>query len=225
MKQFELLTLFPGFFTSPLQTSLLGKALEKKLIAVQVHDIRHWATDRHRTADDLPYGGGPGMVMKSEPIVASLEAIQKTAMGKKSRRLYLSPKGRRLEQKQLKEYLAFDQLILLCGRYEGVDQRVIDHYIDEEVSIGDYVLAGGEVAALVFIEAVSRLIPGVIGREESLEEESFSEEGFLEYPHYTRPEEFRGHRVPEILLSGDHKKIAEWRQKMARELSRKKRPS
>lgn len=222
MKQFELLTLFPGFFTSPLQTSLLGKAIEKKLIAIQIHDIRHWATDRHRTADDLPYGGGPGMVMKPEPIVASLEAIQKTAMGKKSRRLYLSPKGRRLEQKQLKEYLAFDQLILLCGRYEGVDQRVIDHYIDEEVSIGDYVLAGGEVAALVFIEAVSRLIPGVIGREESLEEESFSEEGFLEYPHYTRPEEFRGHRVPEILLSGDHKKIAEWRQKVARELSRKK---
>ncbi len=149
------------------------------------------------------------MVMKPEPLVAALEAVRDSSL--KGRRIYLSPKGRHLRQQDLKGYLNWEQIVLLCGRYEGIDQRVIDHSIDEEVSVGDYVLAGGEAAALVFIEAVTRLIPGVLGNEGSLEEESFTTGSLIEYPHYTRPEEFRGLRVPEVLLSGDHQKIREWR--------------
>lgn len=160
------------------------------------------------------------MVMKPEPIVAVLEAVQNSSG--RCRRIYLSPKGRLLRQDRLRDYLAFDQLILLCGRYEGIDQRVIDHFIDEELSVGDYVLAGGEAAALVFLEALSRLIPGLIGKEESLREETFST--ILEYPQYTRPEVFRGHAVPPVLLSGDHRKIAEWRRLQAVEMTRRLRP-
>jgi len=207
--RFDVLTLFPDFFLSPLKISLLGKAIEAGKLSVFLHDIRQWATDKHRTVDDLPYGGGPGMVMKPEPLVAALEAVRDSSL--KGRRIYLSPKGRHLRQQDLKGYLNWEQIVLLCGRYEGIDQRVIDHSIDEEVSVGDYVLAGGEAAALVFIEAVTRLIPGVLGNEGSLEEESFTTGSLIEYPHYTRPEEFRGLRVPEVLLSGDHQKIREWR--------------
>lgn len=223
-KHFDLLTIFPELFDSPLQASLLGKAIQKKLIEVRVCDVRRFATDRHRTVDDIPYGGGAGMVMKVEPIVAALEATSQQgqfAQGKKVRRIYLSPQGRRLEQGFLSEYLQYDQLILLCGRYEGVDARV-EHWIDEELSIGDYVLMGGEFAALVFLEALVRLIPGVVGKEESVRHDSFSD-GLLEYPQYTRPEEFRGLKVPEVLLSGHHGKIEQWRREAAHLQTEKKR--
>lgn len=219
--RFDILTLFPSLFDSPFSISILGKAQERSLISLNVHDIRKFAKDKHKTADDVPYGGGPGMVMKPEPIVECLESVLQP--GKKTRRIYFSPQGRRLEQRHLKEYLAYDQLILLCGRYEGIDERVIEHFIDEEVSIGDYVLTGGEFAAMIFVDAFSRLIPGVLGAEESLLDESFSA-GLLEYPQYTRPPEFRGHKVPDILLSGDHKKIEAWRKEQAILRTRKKRP-
>ena len=201
--RFDLLTIFPEIFTSPLQASLLGKAVQKELVQIQVHDLRKFTTDKQRRVDDVPYGGGAGMVMKVEPIVAALEALPQA--GKKVRRVYLSPQGRRLDQNLLPGYLQYDQLILLCGRYEGIDARV-ENWIDEELSIGDYVLMGGEFAALVFLEALTRLIPGVVGKEESVRHDSFSN-GLLEYPQYTRPEEFRGRKVPEVLLSGDHQKI------------------
>ncbi|MBI2980940.1 MAG: tRNA (guanosine(37)-N1)-methyltransferase TrmD [Deltaproteobacteria bacterium] len=220
MRRFDLLTIFPDFFASPLKTSLLGKAVESHLLEVRIHDIRDWAVDRHGTVDDLPYGGGPGRVMRPEPIVQGLETIPKE---KRCRRIYFSPRGRLLRQADLPGYLLLDQLILLCGRYEGVDQRVLDHFIDEELSVGDYVLNGGEAAALVFIEALSRLMPGFIGSEESLGEESFSS-GRLEYPHYTRPELFRGHQVPPVLLSGDHKKIKAWRENASHEITLERRP-
>ncbi len=216
---FDLLTIFPEIFTSPLQASLLGKAIQKKLVQVRVHDIRTFTTDKHHRVDDIPYGGGPGMVMKPEPLVAALESLP--VPDKKVRRIYLSPQGRRLEQGILSNYLQYEQLILLCGRYEGVDARV-EHWIDEEISIGDYVLMGGELPALVFLEALVRLIPGVVGKEESVRHDSFSA-GLLEYPQYTRPEEFRGHQVPEVLLSGDHQKIESWRQQAAQEVTARKR--
>lgn len=219
--RFDILTLFPSLFDSPFSISILGKAQEKSLISLKVHDIRKFAHDKHKTADDVPYGGGPGMVMKPEPIVECLESVLQPS--KKIRRIYFSPQGRRLQQNHLKDYLLYDQLVLLCGRYEGVDERVIEHFIDEEVSIGDYVLTGGEFAAMVFVDALSRLIPGVLGAEESLADESFSA-GLLEYPQYTRPPEFRGHKAPDILLSGDHKKIETWRKEQAILRTRKKRP-
>ncbi len=226
--RFDILTLFPSLFDSPFSDSILGKAQEKSLVSLNVHDIRKFAKDKHKTADDVPYGGGPGMVMKPEPIVECLECV--VLPGKKTRRIYFSPQGRRLQQSHLKDYLPYDQLVLLCGRYEGIDERVIEHFIDEEVSIGDYVLTGGEFAAMVFVDALSRLIPGVLGAGESLKDESFSFEGrtqgspLLEYPQYTRPPEFRGHKVPDVLLSGDHKKIEAWRREQARIRTRKKRP-
>lgn len=218
---FDILTLFPSFFDSPFSTSLLAKAVTKNLFSLQVHDIRKFTADKHRTTDDIPYGGGPGMVMKPEPIVAAIEKVQHP--NKKVRRIYFSPQGRPLKQEHLKGYLQYDQLLLLCGRYEGVDERVIENFIDEEISIGDYVLMGGELPAIVFVEAVSRLLPGVLGAEESLESETFST-GTLEYPQYTRPPEFRGHKVPEILLSGDHKKIEKWREEQSLLRTEKKRP-
>ncbi len=218
-KQFDILTIFPEFFSSPLQTSLLGKAIEKKIFSVRIHDIRKCTTDKHKTVDDLPYGGGPGMVMKPEPIAAAIKSVQEK--GLHSHRVYFTPRGQPLRQGDLEKYLAYDQLILLCGRYEGVDQRVIDNYIDEEVSVGDYLLSGGEVAALVFLEALTRLIPGVLGNEGSLSDESFP---LLEYPQYTRPEVFEGLPVPPVLRSGDHRKIADWRREQALEITQKRRP-
>jgi len=221
--QFDILTLFPPLFDSPFSSSILSRAVSKRLIDVRIHDIRSFSTDKHRTVDDVAYGGGPGMVMKPEPIVAAIEATQ--ISGKKVRRIYFSPQGRPLNQKHLKDYLAYDQLILLCGRYEGVDERVIENFIDEEVSIGDYILTGGEFAAMVFVDAVSRLVPGVVGKEESLLDESFAPANpLLEYPQYTRPPDFRGSKVPDILLSGDHQKIEIWRREQSLLRTQKKRP-
>ena len=214
-----MLTIFPEIFESPLRASLLGKAIAAGLVEVRIHDIRAYATDRHRKVDDEPYGGGPGMVMKPGPIFAAVEAL---GPGPK-RIVLLSPAGRRLDQALVRDLAREPWLVLICGRYEGVDERVVEGLGAEEVSIGDYVLSGGELPALVVIEAVARLVPGVVGKEESLLRESF-EEGLLDHPHYTRPAEFRGMRVPEVLLSGDHAAIERWRREAALEKTRRNRP-
>lgn len=216
----DVLTIFPGIFESPLRESLLGKAFDAGLLDVRVHDIRESTTDRHRQVDDESYGGGPGMVMKPEPVFAAVEALGE---GRK-RVLLLSPTGRRLDQALVRELAEEPWLVLICGRYEGVDERVVEGLPAEEVSIGDYVLSGGEVPALVLLEAVTRLVPGVIGREESHERDSFGQEGLLDHPHYTRPAEFRGMAVPEILLSGNHAEIERWRRAAALEKTRRNRP-
>jgi len=200
-----ILTLFPGLFRGYLESSILARAISRGLVGVTVVDIRDFAVDKHHVCDDAAYGGGPGMVMKPEPIAAALEAT--TAPG--ARVVYLTPAGRPFTQRAALDFAQGGDFTLLCGRYEGVDQRVIDTFVTDEISIGDYVLSGGETAAMVVVDSVARLVPGVITGE-SLHEESFSE-GLLEYPHYTRPEEFRGMRVPEVLLSGHHEKIRQWR--------------
>jgi tRNA (guanine37-N1)-methyltransferase len=217
--RFDILTLFPGLFEGPLRESLLGRAIRSGLIEVRVHDIRDHAEDKHRQVDDYGFGGGPGMVMKPEPIFAAVESLGERDM----RIIVLSPAGRRLDQALVRELAREPRLVLICGRYEGVDERVIAGLPAEEVSIGDFVLSGGEVAALALVEAVSRLVPGVVGNEESLAAESF-EEGLLDHPHYTRPASFRGMEVPETLLSGDHARIAAWRRKAALEKTRRNRP-
>lgn len=220
--KFQLLTIFPEFFESPLSTSILGRAQEKELVEYALVDIRDFATDRHRKTDDLPYGGGAGMLMKPEPLVAALEFAREQDPG--ATRILMSPQGEPLTQALAQELADQPEgLILTCGRYEGVDERVRDGWIDREISLGDYVLSGGEPGALVLLDAITRLVPGVLGNEASIREESFSAPS-LEYPQYTRPREFRGKEVPEILLSGDHAKIAQWRRKQALERTRKRRP-
>jgi tRNA (guanine37-N1)-methyltransferase len=215
----DILTIFPGIFEGPLRESLLGRGIRDGLLDVRVHDIRDHAADKHSQVDDEPFGGGPGMVLKPEPVFAAVEAL-----GPGSKRvLLLSPGGRRLEQGLVRELAREPWLVLVCGRYEGVDERVVEGLPAEEVSIGDYVLSGGEVPALVVLEAVTRLVPGVVGREESLHRESF-EEGGLDHPHYTRPREFRGMEVPEVLLSGDHARIEEWRRGAAERKTKRNRP-
>lgn len=216
----DVLTIFPDIFQSPLRESLLGKAIERGVLDVRVHDIRDHATDKHRQVDDESYGGGPGMVMKPEPIFAAVEALEPDP----KRVLLLSPAGRRLDQALVRELAAESWLVLVAGRYEGVDERVVEGLGAEEISIGDYVLSGGEVPALVVLEAVTRLVPGVIGREGSHERDSFGQDGLLDHPHYTRPMEFRGMTVPEVLLSGDHAAIERWRREAAREKTRRNRP-
>ena len=216
----DVLTIFPGVFRSPLRESLLGKAIEAGILDVRVHDIRDHAPDKHRQVDDESYGGGPGMVMKPEPVFAAVEAL-----GEGTKRvLLLSPAGRRLDQALARELAAEPWMVLICGRYEGVDERVAQGLPAEEVSIGDYVLSGGEIPALVVLEAVTRLVPGVIGREESHERDSFGAGGLLDHPHYTRPAEFRGLAVPPVLLSGNHAEIERWRREAAREKTHRNRP-
>jgi tRNA (guanine37-N1)-methyltransferase len=216
----DVLTIFPGIFESPLRESLLGRAIERGLLDVRVHDIRDQATDRHRQVDDESYGGGPGMVMKPEPVFSAVEALGEGP----TRIVVLSPAGRRLDQELVRELSAEAWLVLICGRYEGIDERVVEGLPADEVSVGDYVLAGGEVPALVVLEAVTRLVPGVIGREESHERDSFGADGLLDHPHYTRPPEFRGMAVPEVLLSGNHAEIDRWRREAALEKTRRNRP-
>jgi tRNA (guanine37-N1)-methyltransferase len=218
--RFQILTLFPDFFPSPLSTSLIGKAIDRRIITVDVINIRDFAPGVHRVADDAPYGGGQGMLMKVEPAVAAIDAASGAAPG--AIRLLLSPRGRPFSQELAAELAERPALMLVCGHYEGIDERV-RQFVDAEVSIGDYVLAGGEAAALVVIDAVARLVPGVVGNAGSLEEESF-EDGLLEYPQYTRPEVFRGLHVPAVLLSGDHAAIARWRRKERLRLTRARRP-
>jgi tRNA (guanine37-N1)-methyltransferase len=215
----DVVTLFPELFDAPLRTSLLGRAVEAGRIEVSVRDLRGHGLGKHRSVDDEPYGGGAGMVMRPEPIFAAVEAVRKES----SHVVLLSPQGTRLDHGIASRLAGREHLIFVCGRYEGVDQRVADHLVDEEVSIGDYVLAGGEVAALVVIEAVSRLVPGVVGNPESLRSESHAA-GLLEYPQYTRPAEFRGWKVPDVLVSGDHGAVERWRMERAEELTRERRP-
>jgi len=216
----DVFTIFPGVAEGPLSGSLLGRAIGAGLLDVLVHDLREWTQDRHRSVDDAPFGGGPGMVMKPEPFFAAVESLDP----ERGRVLLTSPAGRRLDQELVRELSSEDHLTILCGRYEGVDERVVDGLPAEEISIGDYVLSGGELPALVLIEAVTRLIPGVIGKEASHQQDSFSSGRLLDHPHYTRPQEFRGMPVPEVLVSGNHGEIDRWRRDAAIEKTRRNRP-
>ena len=214
----DVFTIFPGYFDGPLSASLLGRARERGLLDIRLHDPRDWTTDRHRAVDDTPFGGGAGMVMMPEPLFAAVEAVEP------ARPLFLlSAAGRPFDQAAAVELAGLADFSLLCGRYEGVDQRVADHLCDGELSVGDYVLAGGEAAALVVVEAVARLLPEVMGNEASAGEESFAD-GLVEYPQYTRPASFRGWEVPEVLRSGDHGRIARWRHAEALRRTRDRRP-
>jgi tRNA (guanine37-N1)-methyltransferase len=220
----DVITIFPGMFEAFLAESMVGIAVRERRIAVFLHDLREYTTDRHRRVDDTPYGGGPGMVMKVEPLVAAIEAVAgPKGPDRRARVALMTPQGRRLVQARLGELAREEQLVLVCGRYEGIDQRAIELAVDEEISIGDYVLSGGEVPAMALIEGIARLLPGVLGNPESLAGESFGAGG-LAGPRYTRPAEFRGLTVPDVLLSGDHAAIAAWRSERAREQTGRRRP-
>lgn len=216
----HILTIFPEMFVSPLQASILQRAQERQRLQVTVHDIRDFASGLHRVTDDSPYGGGSGMVMKPEPIAAGIRALRER-FGP-AYVMLMSPQGRVLDQEFAKSLLVHPRLILICGRYSGVDARVL-HYVDDELSIGDYVLTGGELPAMVVLDVVGRMIPGVVGDRQSVEGDSFFN-GLLQGPQYTRPENFAGVRVPEVLLSGDHEAIAKWRQRQALQTTLEKRP-
>jgi tRNA (guanine37-N1)-methyltransferase len=213
--RFDLLTLFPGLFDGFLTESIVKRAIDKQLIAVERWDIRDWAEGKHKQVDDRPFGGGPGMVLMAPPAVAAVEAVR-AAASPAGHLIALTPQGRRLDQDRVRELAGEQRIVLLCGRYEGFDERIFDILEPERLSIGDYVLSGGEVAAMVVIDAVMRLIPGVLGDAESAVDESFGPDGGLEYPQYTRPREFRGRTVPEVLLGGDHGAIARWRREHRR---------
>jgi len=219
--KFDILTLFPNMFSSPLRESILGKAIEKGLIQIRTVNIRDFTSDKHQVVDDTPYGGGQGMVMKVEPIARAIESVK--SQNPSAWTVYLTPQGKPLHQDLARRLSTQPHLILLCGRYEGVDERVRESWVDEEISIGDYVLTGGELAAMVVIDAVSRFIPGVLGSDRSAEEDSFYN-SLLEYPQYTRPPNFRGHCVPEVLLSGNHSAISLWRRKEALRQTSLRRP-
>lgn len=203
----DILTIFPGICSGPLSESIMKRAVEGGHVTIDVHDLRKWTTDKHHTTDDRPYGGGPGMVMMVEPIDKALRELKTSH----SHTILLSAKGETFTQQKAQKLVNNKHLILIAGHYEGVDQRVVDHLIDEEISIGNYVLTGGELPALVLTDALVRLIPGVLGEQESLSEESHTTTGYLEYPHYTRPENYNGWKVPEILLGGHHAEIKKWR--------------
>jgi len=233
--KFDIVTIFPKIFDSYFSESIIGRAQKNKLIEIKTHDLRQWTTDRHKTVDDSPYGGGPGMVMKVEPIYKAVQFLSskfkvqssklkssRQARTIKKRVILFSAKGKQFTQADARRLAKYDQLILICGRYEGVDERVAEHIADEELSVGNFVLTGGEIPAMIVVDTVSRLIPGVLGKKESLREESFSkiqnskfkiQNYYLEYPQYTRPEKFRGWKVPKVLLSGNHQEIKKWRGK------------
>ncbi|MBW6485044.1 MAG: tRNA (guanosine(37)-N1)-methyltransferase TrmD [Syntrophobacterales bacterium] len=221
MIRFDILTIFPEMFASPLESSILKKAIDRGIIEVNLYDIRAYAEDRHRMTDDSPYGGGGGMVMKVEPIDRALSAVP--LLNEDAPVILLTPQGEPLSQKMAQELARQPQLVMVCGHYEGVDERVRRHLVNREISIGDYVLTGGELSALVLLDAVSRFVPGVLGNSESAVTDSFAE-GLLEYPHYTRPPEYRGWRVPDVLLSGNHREIEEWRRSQSLIRTRNKRP-
>ena len=221
--RFDVLTLFPDMVKGVLSESIIGRAQSGGLIEVKCHNIRDFTLDKHRKTDDTPYGGGVGMVMSCQPIYDCYESVKKELPSGKTRVIYMSPKGRIFNHSIAKELSEYDNLVFLCGHYEGVDQRVLDEIVDEEISIGDYVVTGGEIPACIVIDAVSRLVDGVLASSECYEGESVAS-GILEYPQYTKPREWRGREVPEILLSGDHKKIDRWRLEEAVKITRERRP-
>ncbi len=218
----DVLTLFPGMFSGPLDESIVGRARETGRLQLRVHNLREWTHDRHKTVDDTPYGGGPGMVLKPEPLFEAVEALR-AASEVPTRVILLTPGGRVFNQAVARELAALPALLLVCGSYEGFDERVREHLVDDEISVGDFVLTNGALPAMVMIDAITRLLPGVLGDDASSEDESFSR-GVLEYPHYTRPVEFRGWRVPDILLSGNHAAIAKWRRAEASRRTADRRP-
>jgi len=224
--RFDVLTLFPSMFDSYVGQSLLKKAIDGGLVSVATHDIRHWSRDKHHKVDDRPFGGGPGMVLRVEPVVECVEAVQQ--LTEPGHLIVLSPRGRTLNQRVVEELAGNQRLLLLCGRYEGFDQRVFDILQPDEISLGDYILNGGEVAAMAVIDAVIRLVPGVLGDDQSSQSDSFSgddagERRMLEFAQYTRPREFRGHEVPEVLLNGNHEQIERWRAEQSYLTTRKRR--
>jgi len=218
--QVDIITIFPEMFKGPFDQSIIKRAQEKKLAKINIHDLRQWTEDKHKTVDDKPFGGGPGMIMKVDIIDKAIAAVRKKEL--KGKTILLTPQGKTFKQKRAEEISRLEQIVLICGHYEGFDERVRE-LVDEEISVGDYVLTGGELAAMVVTDAVVRLIPGVVGNIESTKDESFSADG-LEYPQYTKPVEYKGKKVPEILLSGNHAKIKEWRKKKAVEKTKKIRP-
>ena len=218
----ELLTIFPEMFDSFLNASIIGRAREAGLLDIHATDIRPYSQNKHKNTDDYPFGGGAGMLMLAQPIVDAMKAVTRPPF--QGKRIYMSPRGMPLTQALAQQLSQEEQLVILCGHYEGVDQRVLDKYIDMEISVGDYVLTGGETAAMVLIDCVSRLVPGVLGSAESAGDESFSNDGLLEYPQYTRPRVFEDMEVPEVLLNGDHKKISQWRREQALLATARMRP-
>lgn len=220
--QCHIVTGFPRIFDGPLSESIIKRALERQVVQIQIHDLRDYTTDKHRSIDDYPYGGGPGMILKPEPIFACVENLKRNLQATAAKVILMSPQGRAFDQAMANRLATEDSLIFVCGHYKGVDERVVDHLVDEEISIGDYVLTGGELPALVVIDAIIRLIPGVLGDLDSAAGDSFQGD-LLDHPHYTRPEEFHGYRVPEVLISGHHAKIAEWRSQMAATRTRERR--
>jgi tRNA (guanine37-N1)-methyltransferase len=221
--RFDIITIFPQMFSGVFEFGIVRRAVESGLIEISVHDLRDYTLDRHRQVDDRPFGGGAGMVMKPEPLFRAVETLVSQAGGQTCRGILLSPQGRLFNQEVAEELARLPRLILICGRYEGVDERVAEHLADDELSIGDYVLSGGEMPAMVVVDAVTRLIPGALGCEQSTEQESFSG-GLLDYPHYTRPAEYRGFAAPEVLLSGNHGEIERWRRRKALEKTIRRRP-
>ncbi|WP_419741969.1 tRNA (guanosine(37)-N1)-methyltransferase TrmD [Paraclostridium dentum] len=221
--RFHIMTLFPEIFNSYMNESIMKRAVEKGIIEVNIYNIRDFSTNKHKKVDDYPFGGGAGMVMTPQPIYDTYKHITDKFDIKDPRVVYLTPKGKVHNQNIASEMSTFEDVILLCGHYEGIDQRIIDSIVTDEISIGDYVLTGGELPALILIDSISRLIPGVLSQNESFEEESFKDD-LLEYPHYTRPREFMGMEVPEVLLSGNHKKIDEWRHEKSIEITKERRP-
>ena len=215
-----MITLFPEMFEGVLGESILKRAQEKRLVEIRLHNLRDWAKDKHRTVDDRPYGGGPGMVLKVDVVVPAIEEVTSDERRATSKVILLSPQGKKYNQKMARELAQEERLILVAGHYEGFDERIRE-FVDEEISIGDYVLTGGELPAMVIIDSVVRLLPGALGDEESAKQESFSQENLLDHPSYTRPAEFREMKVPEVLLSGNHAEIEKWRRKMAEEKSKK----
>ncbi len=217
----DIITIFPEMFESVFAHGIIRRAIERGRLEINCIDLRRYTTDRHRTVDDRPFGGGEGMVFKPEPLADAIR--EATAASPTAWVVYLSPQGRLLDQPRTRELAIRDHLVLICGRYEGIDQRIIDLFVDEELSIGDYVLSGGEIPAMVMVDVVSRHIPGVVGHPDSTRNESF-EQGLLDYPVYTRPADFEGHCVPEVLMSGDHQRIKDWRQARSLEKTRRCRP-
>lgn len=226
--RFEVITIFPQFFQSFTKEALIARALKKKIIKITSHNLRQWTGDAHQSVDDRPYGGGVGMVMMAQPIQKAIQSVRARATrAKKSRVILFSAKGKKFTQRKAREWSKLNQLIFICGRYEGIDERVADFLADEEISIGDYVLFGGETPAMVVMEAVTRLLPGAVGKAESIKNESFSKD-LLEHPQYTRPEAIKIgsklRKVPKVLLSGNHSEIARWRQEQAAKMTRRNRP-